>query len=155
VKKIYKLVLKAYTGPLVMTFFVALFILLMQFLWKYVDDLVGKGLTWDVIVKLLFYASWTFVPMALPLAILLASLMTFGNLGERYELVAVKAAGISLRRLMLPLIVLSVFISIAAFFFSNNILPFANLKFRSILYDVRQQKLALNIKEGIYYRPTC
>ena len=134
-----------------MTFFIALFILLMQFLWKYVDDLVGKGLTMDVIAKLLFYASWTFVPMALPLAILLASLMTFGNLGERYELVAVKAAGISLRRLMLPLIVLSVFISIAAFFFSNNILPFANLKFRSILYDVRQQKLALNIKEGMYY----
>ena len=150
-KKIYKLVLKAYLGPLVMTFFVALFILLMQFLWKYVDDLVGKGLTWDVIMKLLFYASWTFVPMALPLAILLASLMTFGNLGERYELVAVKAAGISLRRLMLPLIVLSVIISIMAFFFSNNILPFANLKFRSILYDVRQQKLALNIKQGIYY----
>jgi len=123
----------------------------MQFLWKYVDDLVGKGLSWDVIVQLLFYASWTFVPMALPLAILLASLMTFGNLGERYELVAIKAAGISLRRLMLPLVILSVMISIAAFFFSNNVLPYANLKFRSILYDVRQQKLALNIKEGVYY----
>jgi lipopolysaccharide export system permease protein len=151
VKKIYKLVLKAYSGPLVMTFFIALFILLLQFLWKYVDDLVGKGLSWDVIVQLLFYASWTFVPMALPLAILLASLMTFGNLGERYELVAIKAAGISLRRLMMPLVVLSVVISIAAFFFSNNVLPYANLKFRSILYDVRQQKLALNIKEGVYY----
>jgi len=134
-----------------MTFFIALFILLMQFLWKYVDDLVGKGLTWDVIVQLLFYASWTFVPMALPLAILLASLMTFGNLGENYELVAIKAAGISLRRLMLPLVILSIVISIAAFFFSNNVLPYANLKFRSILYDVRQQKLALNIKEGVYY----
>ena len=134
-----------------MTFFIALFILLMQFLWKYVDDLVGKGLTWDVIAQLLFYASWTFVPMALPLAILLASLMTFGNLGERYELVAVKAAGISLRKLMMPLVVLSIVISIAAFFFSNNVLPYANLKFRSILYDVRQQKLALNIKEGVYY----
>jgi len=134
-----------------MTFFIALFILLMQFLWKYVDDLVGKGLSWDVIVQLLFYASWTFVPMALPLAILLASLMTFGNLGERYELVAIKAAGISLRRLMMPLVILSIVISIAAFFFSNNVLPYANLKFRSILYDVRQQKLALNIKEGVYY----
>lgn len=134
-----------------MTFFIALFILLMQFLWKYVDDLVGKGLSWDVIVQLLFYASWTFVPMALPLAILLASLMTFGNLGERYELVAIKAAGISLRRLMMPLVILSIVISIAAFFFSNNVLPYANLKFRSILYDVRQQKLTLNIKEGVYY----
>ena len=151
VKKIYKLVLKAYSGPLVMTFFIALFILLMQFLWKYVDDLVGKGLSWEVIVQLLFYASWTFVPMALPLAILLASLMTFGNLGERYELVAVKAAGISLRKLMKPLIILSIAISVAAFFFSNNVLPYANLKFRSILYDVRQQKLSLNIKEGVYY----
>lgn len=150
-KKIYKLVLKAYSGPLVMTFFIALFILLMQFLWKYVDDLVGKGLTWDVIVQLLFYASWTFVPMALPLAILLASLMTFGNMGERYELVAIKAAGISLRRLMMPLVILSILISIAAFFFSNNVLPYANLKFRSILYDVRQQKLTLDIKEGVYY----
>jgi lipopolysaccharide export system permease protein len=151
VRKIYKLVLKAYSGPLVMTFFIALFILLMQFLWKYVDDLVGKGLSWNVIAQLLFYASWTFVPMALPLAILLASLMTFGNMGERYELVAIKAAGISLRRLMLPLIILSIMISIAAFFFSNNVLPYANLKFRSILYDVRQQKLALNIKEGVFY----
>ncbi|MDP4291145.1 MAG: LptF/LptG family permease [Bacteroidota bacterium] len=150
-RKIYKLVLKAYSGPLVMTFFIALFILLMQFLWKYVDDLVGKGLGWDVIAQLLFYASWTFVPMALPLAILLASLMTFGNLGERYELVAIKAAGISLRKLMLPLIILSIMISVAAFFFSNNVLPYANLKFRSILYDVRQQKLALNIKDGVYY----
>ena len=89
-----------------MTFFIALFILLMQFLWKYVDDLVGKGLSWEFIAQLLFYASWTFVPMALPLAILLASLMTFGNLGENYELVAIKAAGISLRRLMMPLVVL-------------------------------------------------
>ncbi|MDP2423962.1 MAG: LptF/LptG family permease, partial [Bacteroidales bacterium] len=104
-----------------------------------------------VVAELLFYASTTFVPMALPLAILLSSLMTFGNLGENYELVAIKAAGISLRRLMLPLIVLSVFISIIAFYFSNNLLPVTNLKFRTILYDVRQQKLSLNIKEGIYY----
>jgi len=134
-----------------MTFFIALFILLMQFLWKYVDDLVGKGLSWEFITQLLFYASWTFVPMALPLAILLASLMTFGNMGERYELVAIKAAGISLRRLMMPLVILSIIISIAAFFFSNNVLPYANLKFRSILYDARQQKLTLDFKEGVYY----
>ena len=150
-KKIYILILRSYLGPLVMTFFIAVFILLMQFLWKYVDDLVGKGLEWNIIGKLLFYASFTFVPMALPLSILLASLMTFGNLGERYELVAIKAAGISLRWVMMPLIIVSIFISIAAFFYSNNVLPFVNLKYKSILYDVTQQKLALNFKEGVFY----
>lgn len=150
-KKIYILVLRSYLGPLIMTFFIAVFILLMQFLWKYVDDLVGKGLEWDIIGKLLFYASFTFVPMALPLSILLASLMTFGNLGERYELVAIKAAGISLRRVMMPLVIVSIGISIAAFFYSNNVLPIVNLKYKSILYDVTQQKLALNFKEGVFY----
>ncbi len=134
-----------------MTFFIALFILLMQFLWKYIDDLVGKGLEWYVIAELLFYASSTFVPLALPLAILLSSLMTFGNLGEHYELVAMKASGISLRRIMMPLVILSIFISVFAFFFSNNVLPVANLKFKSLLYDVKQQKLAFNLKEGMFY----
>ncbi len=134
-----------------MTFFIALFILLMQFLWKYIDDLVGKGLEWYTIVELLAYASSTFVPLALPLAILLSSLMTFGNLGEHYELVAMKSAGISLRRIMLPLVVVSIIISGIAFYFSNNVLPIANLKFKSLLYDVREQKLALDIKEGIFY----
>ncbi|MHC1776133.1 MAG: LptF/LptG family permease [Lentimicrobium sp.] len=151
VKRLYLLLLRSYLGPLVLTFFIALFILVMQFLWKYIDDLVGKGLQWHVIGQLLFYASATFVPLALPLSILLSSLMTFGNLGERYELVAIKSAGISLSTVMRPLVVLSLFISIFAFFFSNNILPVANLKFKSILYDVRQQKLALNIREGIFY----
>ncbi len=150
-KKLYKLILRTYAGPLLGTFFIAVFVLLMQFLWKYVDDLVGKGLEWYIITELLFYASATFVPMALPLAVLLSSLMSFGNLGERYELVAMKAAGISLQKVMYPLIVLIVFISIAAFFFSNNVMPVANLKFRSILYDVKEQKLAFNIKENIYY----
>ncbi|HLN52563.1 MAG TPA: LptF/LptG family permease [Lentimicrobium sp.] len=150
-KRLYLLVLKSYIGPLVLTFFIALFILVMQFLWKYIDDLVGKGLEWHVVAQLLFYASTTFVPLALPLSILLSSLMTFGNLGERYELVAMKSAGISLSHIMRPLIVLSILISIGAFFFSNNVLPISNLKFKSILYDVRQQKLALNIREGIFY----
>jgi lipopolysaccharide export system permease protein len=150
-KKLDLFILKSYLGPLVLTFFISLFILVMQFLWKYVDDLVGKGLEWYVITELLFYASSTFVPLALPLAILLSSLMTFGNLGENYELVAMKASGISLRRIMRPLILLSIVISITAFFFSNNILPIANLKFHSLLYDVRQTKLTLNIKEGIFY----
>jgi len=151
-KKIHWLVVRSYIGPLILTFFIAVFILLMQFLWKYVDDLVGKGLEWYIIAELLFYASATFVPLALPLAILLSSLMTFGNLGEHYELVAMKSAGLSLRKVMAPLVVLSVVISISAFYFSNNILPRANLKFHSILYDVRKQRLALNIKEGVFYK---
>ncbi len=150
-KKLDLFVLKSYIGPLVLTFFISLFILVMQFLWKYVDDLVGKGLEWYIIGELLFYASSTFVPLALPLAILLSSLMTFGNLGEQYELVALKASGISLRRIMKPLVALSLVISIMAFLFSNYVLPIANLKFHSLLYDVRQQKLTLNIKEGIFY----
>ncbi len=151
-KKLYMYMLKEYLGPFVFTFFVALFILLLQFLWKYIDDLVGKGLEWYIIAKLMFYASSTFVPLALPLAILLSSLMTFGNMGEHYELVAMKAAGISLRKAMKPLVILSFVLSIAAFLFSNYLLPVANLKFGALLYDVRQQKLAFNLQEGIYYQ---
>ncbi len=143
--------LKSYLGPLIMTFFIALFILLMQFVWKYIDDLVGKGLEWYIIVKLLFFASTTFVPMALPLAILLSSLMMFGNLGEHYELVTMKAAGISLSRVMRPLVIVSIIISLIAFYFANTVLPAANLKFLSLLYDVRQKKLAFNLREGVFY----
>jgi lipopolysaccharide export system permease protein len=150
-KKLDLFILKTYLGPLVMTFFIALFILLMQFVWKYIDDLVGKGLEWYVIFQLLFYASSTFVPMALPLAILLSSLMTFGNLGEHYELVSMKSAGVSLRRIMAPLVVVSIMISGLAFYFANTVLPLANLKFLSLLYDVREKKLAFNLREGVFY----
>ncbi len=151
-KKLHKLVIKSYLGPFVITFFLALFVILMQFLWKYIDDLVGKGLQWYIIAELMFYASATFVPLALPLAVLLSSLMTFGNMGERYELVAARAAGISLRKVLQPLFVTSIIICIAAFYFSNNILPVANLKWGALLWDVREHKPALNIKEGIYYK---
>ena len=113
-KKLQVYMLKSFLGPFVFTFFIALFILLLQFLWKYLDDLVGKGLEWYIIAKLMFYASSTFVPLALPLAILLSSLMTFGNLGEHYELVAIKSAGISLRKAMKPLIYLSIILLINA-----------------------------------------
>jgi lipopolysaccharide export system permease protein len=123
----------------------------MQFLWKYVDDLVGKGLSIGVLSELLMYASATFIPLALPLAILLASLMTFGNLGENYELTALKSSGISLWKIMYPLILMVVTISIIAFFYSNISLPFFTCKFRSLLYDIQQQRPELQIKEGIYY----
>ncbi len=142
--------LKSYLGPFLMTFFITIFILLMQFLWKYVDDLVGKGLEWTIVLRLLFYASATFIPLALPLAVLLSSLMTFGNLGEHYELVAIKSAGISLQKAMKPLTILAILISIGAFLFSNYVFPVANLKFGSLLYDIRQKKLAFNLDEGIF-----
>ncbi len=122
----------------------------MQFLWKYINDLVGKGLEWNVIAELLLYASVTLVPMGLPLAILLASIMTFGNLGESNELFAIKSSGISLYRIMRPLIVLVIFISIGAFYFSNNLLPYTNLKMRTLLHDVQHQNPEISIQEGIF-----
>jgi len=134
-----------------MTFCICLFIVLMQFLWRYIDDLVGKGLGVDVISELFFYAALTMVPMALPLAILLASLMIFGNLGENFELTAMKASGISLLRTMAPLIVLMVLIAAGAFFFQNNVLPIAQTKMYTLLYSVRQKSPELEIPEGVFY----
>ena len=151
IKRIHLYVVKSYLGPFVLTFTIALFVLLMQFLWKYLEDLVGKGLEWYVIAELLLYASAHLVPMALPLAILLASIMTFGNLAERYELVAMKSAGLSLPNVMKWLIVVTVLTSFSAFYFSNNILPVANLKFGALLYDITQQKPGIDLKEGIFY----
>ncbi len=122
----------------------------MQFLWKYIEDLVGKGLDWTIIAELLLYSSAGLVPMALPLAILLSSIMIFGNLGEHYELVALKSAGISLQRIMYPLIIVSIIISAGAFFFSNNVLPYTNLKAGALLYDINHQRPELNMKDGIF-----
>lgn len=150
-KKLHIFILKSYLGPLILTFLISMFILVMQFLWRYIDDMVGKGLEFSVLTELLFYASVQVVPMALPLAILLASLMTFGNLGENYELTAIKAAGVSLPRTMAPLIALTVAISIGAFWFSNNIMPVANLKLFSLLYSVKQARPELEIKERVFY----
>jgi lipopolysaccharide export system permease protein len=127
-----------------------MFILLMLFLFKYVDDLIGKGFEWYTILELMFYASASNVSMALPLAILLSSIMTFGTLGENYELVAIKSAGISLRKAMMPLLVLIIFISIGSFIFSDYMLPRANLKYGSLLFDVRNKKLSFLIKEGVF-----
>ncbi len=127
-----------------------MFILLMLFLFKYVDDLIGKGFEWYMILELMFYASAANVSMALPLAILLSSIMTFGTLGENYELVAIKSAGISLRNAMKPLFVLIIFIAIGSFIFSDYMLPKANLKFGSLLWDVRNKKLSFLIKEGVF-----
>ncbi len=149
-KKLYKLTLSSFLGPFVLTFFIVVFVLLMQFLWKYIDDLVGKGLKIPVISELMLYTSASLVPMALPLAVLLASLMAFGNLGENNELLALKSAGVSLQRIMNPLIILISVIAIGAFLFNNYVLPFTNLKFRSLLYDIQRQNPELQIKTGIF-----
>lgn len=151
-KKLHKLVIASYIGPFVMTFFISLFVLLMQFLWKYIDDLVGKGLEWHVIAELMFYASASLVSLALPLSILISSIMTMGSLGEHYELVALRSAGISLGRVMTPLIVFSIFISGVAFYFSNNLLPIANLKMGTLLYDIRHKKPTLDLRPGVFYK---
>ncbi|TAN17039.1 MAG: YjgP/YjgQ family permease [Chitinophagaceae bacterium] len=150
-KKLDKLIIKAFVGPFVITFFVTLFVLVMQFLWKWIDDLVGKGLDAFTVGKLLFYMSATMVPLALPLAILLSSIMTFGNLGENFELVALKSAGISLTRFMRPLIILCLFICGGAFLFSNYVIPAANLQADSLLYDIVNLKHGFNIRPGIFF----
>ena len=150
VKKLDILILRSFIGPFVVTFFVTLFILVMQFFWLYMDELIGKGLGLWMILQLLFFMSTTMVPLALPLAILLASIMTFGNLGENFELVAIKSAGISLLRFMRPLFFFIVFTGALAFVFNNNVIPVANLKALSLLYDLRNSKPTLNIRPGSF-----
>jgi len=126
-------------------------VLLMQFIWKYIDDLAGKGLSWFVMGELLLYTSATLVPLALPLAVLLSSIMTFGSLAENLELVAVRSAGIPLLRVMRPVFYISVILSILAFYFSDQLMPLANLKMRALIMDIQDQKPAMDIKPGIFY----
>jgi len=149
-KRLHKFIITSFLGPFFMTFFICIFILLMQFLWKYIDDLVGKGLDWLIVSELLTYAAFGLVPLAFPLAMLLASIMTFGNLGENYELVAMKASGISLFRIMRPLLIVAVLLTSIAFYFSNSILPKVNLKYYSLMSSVKQQKPEVIIKEGVF-----
>lgn len=151
VKRIDVHLLKSFIPPFIVTFFVTEFVLIMQFLWVYVDDLVGKELSGFVIAQLLFYASASTVPLAIPLATLLSSMMTIGNLGEQYELTSFKSSGISLWRIVRSLILIAVLLCGIALAFSNYVLPVANLKFGTLLYDIRQQRPALNIKPGIFY----
>lgn len=151
VKRLYLFVLKSFLPLFAMTFFIVLFIVLMQFLWKYIDDLVGKGLSPAVLGELFFYAGVSMVPMALPLAILLASLMTFGNLGEKSELTAVKAAGVSLLKLMQPLIILVMLVAVGAFFFQNDVLPRAQVKMWTLLFSMKQKSPEVEIPEGVFY----
>lgn len=150
IKRLHWLVLKSFLPLFAMTFFIVLFIVLMQFLWKYVDELVGKGLEISVIAELFFYAAVSMVPMSLPLAILLASLMTFGNFGEKFELTAMKASGISLLRVMMPLIILVSSISVGAFFFQNDVLPRAQVKMWTLLFSIKQKSPETEIIPGVF-----
>lgn len=139
-------------GPYVVTFFIVLFVFLMQFFWLYMDDLIGKGLSLQLILELMVYMSATLVPMAMPLGILLASIMTFGSLGEHYELVAIKSSGISLFRFLRPLTIFVIGIVAGMFLFSNYVIPKANLKAYSLLYDMRNKKPTMSIKPGVFNR---
>lgn len=150
-KKLDKLILKAFAGPFLLTFAVVQFILLTHTLLKYLDDIIGKDLGTGVLLQLLFFFSVLIVPVSLPLAVLLSSLMTYGSLGEHHELTAIKASGIALTRILRPVFLLTVGLAIGAFWFNETIVPRANLKAYSLLWDVRQQKLALDIREGVFY----
>lgn len=151
IKRLYIYILRAFSPMFLMTFAICSFILLMQFLWKYVEDMVGKGLEYSVMAELFFYAALGVIPMSLPLAILLASLMTFGNLGENYELTAMKAAGVSLLRIMRPLILFIILITIGAFFFQNVAMPIINVKTTTLLRSVKMKSPELQIPEGSFY----
>ncbi|OGX88837.1 LptF/LptG family permease [Hymenobacter glacialis] len=150
-KKLDKLILKAFAGPFLLTFAVVQFILLTHTLLKYLDDIIGKDLGTGVLLQLLFFFSVLIVPISLPLAVLLSSLMTYGNLGEHHELTAIKASGIALTRILRPVLLVTIGLAVGAFWFNETIVPRANLKAYSLLWDVRQQKLALDIREGVFY----
>lgn len=152
-KRLHRYILKAFVGPWIITFLLCVFILLMQFLWRYIDDLVGKGLDLTIILELMFYASFSLVPLALPLSGLLASIMAMGKLGETNELFAMKSGGVSLYRIMTPLVAFNLLISVVAFLFSNNLMPYTNLKMRSLLFGIQQQRPEVIIQNGIFVEP--
>lgn len=150
-KKIDKFILNSFTGPFIMTFLVVVFILLTQHMLKYFDDIIGKDLGWEVLSQLLFYFAIFMTPVAMPLAVLLSALITFGNLGEHFELTAIKSAGISLVRILQPIFFFVVVLTGIAFYINNNLVPKAALEAYSLLYDIKQKKPALDLKEGAFY----
>ncbi len=150
-KKIDLFMVRSFVGPLVLTFFIVLIVFILQFLWMYVDDLAGKGLQFKVLAELLFQFSLTFVPLSLPLAILLAALMTFGNLGEFFEMTALKSSGVPLQRIMLPLIIFASLLAAGSFLFADFVLPVSTRKARTLLTDIRRMRPELNIQEGTFY----
>ncbi|HEY4652138.1 MAG TPA: LptF/LptG family permease [Pontibacter sp.] len=150
-KKLDKLIIRSFLGPFVLTFAVVEFILLTQYMLKYLDELLGKDLGAGIFGELLFYFSLNMAPVALPLAVLLSALMTFGTLGEHHELTAIKTSGIALPRILRPVLLFATVLAVGAFFFNNYIVPRANLKAYSLLWDIRQTKPTMNFKEGAFY----
>ena len=151
IKKLDILIIRSFIGPFIAAFAISVFVLTMQFFWLYIDDLVGKGLDLFTILKLVGLVTLFWVPTALPLALLFSSIMTFGNLGETFELVAIKASGIPLLRFMRPLLLIAIFISGLAFLFANNIIPVTQLKLSTLKYDIIVSKPSIDIKEGVFY----
>ncbi len=149
-KKIDKLLLSSFVGPFVISFGIALFVLVMQFLWLYIDEIAGKGVSLFIMLELIGYLSISTFPMALPIAVLIASVMLMGNLAERYELSSMKSAGVSLLRVMRPVILVAAGIGFFSYVCSDFLIPIANLKFKSRLYDIRKQKPALTLEKGIF-----
>lgn len=150
-KKIDKLILQSFIGPFVLTFLVVVFILLLQHMLKYFDDIIGKDLGWGVVGTLLFYFAVFMIPLALPLAILLSSLITFGNLSEHFEITAIKSLGISLVRSLVPIFFFVLVLTGVAFYANNNWVPKAALEAFSLMYDIKQKKPALDLEEGAFY----
>ncbi|MBE6201348.1 MAG: YjgP/YjgQ family permease [Rikenellaceae bacterium] len=150
-KTIHKFTLKAFLGPMVLSFFIVMFILMMNFVWRYIDELVGKGLSFSVIIELLFYATANMMPLGIPLATLFAAIMTMGNLGEHNELLAMKSAGMSLLTIFRPLIAVVGIVAVASFFVVNDLVPYSNKKMMAIIYDIRQQKESMEFKDGIFF----
>ena len=152
IKRLYTYLINSYLGTFFATFLVTLFIVLMQFLWKYVDEMVGKGLEISVLAEFFFYAALSMISMALPLAILLSSIITFGNLSEKMELTAMKAAGISLFRIMKPYIIFISIVSVGAFFYSNVAMPKIQTKLWTLLFSMKQKSPEVDIPEGSFYQ---
>lgn len=150
-KKIHKLVLKAYVGPLVAIFFIVLFVLMLNFVWRYIDELTGKGLDSGTITELFICGTINMVPLGLPLAMLLSAIMAMGNLGESFELLAMKSSGLSLMRILKPLLVVVFLISVGGFFVSNNLVPYANQRMYDILFDIREQRQELKFQDGVFF----
>lgn len=151
IKRVDEYILKNFLLLFIGTFFICLFIFIMQFVWMYIDDLVGKGLSWDVLVEFFFYATLTLVPMSLPLAVLLASLICFGNMGEKLELLSMKAAGIPLIRILCPIFIVAILVCGASFVFQDRIQPKATRQLATMLWSMRQKSPELDIPEGIFY----
>ncbi|RLD21925.1 MAG: hypothetical protein DRI69_02695 [Bacteroidetes bacterium] len=150
VKKIDIYLAKSFVGPFITAFFIAIFVLVMQFLWNFIDDIIGKGVSTFEIMELVFYKSLSLFPLALPIGVLLASVMVFGNLSEKYELSSLKSAGVSLLRVMVPIAALGVMTAYFSLYCSNTLIPLSNLKFYSRLYVIRNQKPALSLEEGVF-----